>query len=432
MAAGGAKDEVVTAPYARPELDLYGERLGDGAVVGAFLIDELVAEGGCGSVYKARDMASGERVAIKLLHRQHAADGNMVKRFRREAAAVQKIAHPGVVAIREIGSLHDGRPYCVMEWLEGQDLGYELAARGRLSPGEILEVAEQVGASLSAAHASGVIHRDVKAANVMVRRDGEASRYTLIDFGIAKWAAPGEQMTVTFATLLGTPQAMAPEQIRGEEVDARTDVYAFGVLLFQLATGRFPFQGSDAAEIEEQHLVAPPPRPGELAPLPAAFDAVILRALAKQPADRYPSVAELVAELRAGLGGDPAAAAATTRASVGMLVSGDEEADHLLDQAAEAMRAAGMTVALDLSNAVLAFLPGDSEEERQRVLACALALCQAGLSISIHAAAVDRDRPGSGPLFRLAHWPPAEADRVAVSSAAAPAARPDDPRITWC
>ena len=431
MAAGGAKeDEVVTAPYARPEVDLYGERLGGGAVVGAFLIDELVAEGGCGSVYRARDMASGEQVAIKLLHRQHAADGNMVKRFRREALAVQRIAHPGVVAIREIGALHDGRPYCVMDWLDGQDLGFELAGRGRLSPGEILDVAEQVGGSLAAAHASGVVHRDVKAANVMVRRDGEATRYTLIDFGIAKWAAPGEQMTVTFATLLGTPQAMAPEQIRGEEVDGRTDVYALGVLLFQLATGRFPFQGSDAAEIEEQHLVAPPPRPGELAPLPAAFDAVVLRALAKRPADRYQTVAELVADLRAALGGDAAAAGA--RASVGMLVSGGEEADDLLDQAAEAMREAGMSIALDLSNAVLGVLAGDSEEERARALACALAVCRAGLSIAIHAAAVDRDGAARGPLFQLAHWPPARPDRVAVSSAAAPAARPDDPRVIWC
>ena len=246
MAAGDPED-VVTAPYTRAEVDLYGDRLGAGAVVGAFLIDELVAEGGCGAVYRARDMASGELAAIKVLHRHHAADGNMVKRFRREALAVQRIGHPGVVAIREVGALHDGRPYCVMEWLDGEDLSVELTRRGRLSAGEILEVAEQVGASLAAAHACGVIHRDVKAANVMARRDGAATRYTLVDFGIAKWAAPGEHATVTHATLLGTPQAMAPEQIRGEPVDARTDVYAFGVLLFQLATGRFPFQATQSS-----------------------------------------------------------------------------------------------------------------------------------------------------------------------------------------
>ncbi|HEU5058888.1 MAG TPA: serine/threonine-protein kinase [Kofleriaceae bacterium] len=431
MAAGDPKDDVITAPYTRQEVGLYGDRLGEGALVGGFLIDELVAEGGCGAVYRAREMASGERVAIKVLHRNLAADGNMVKRFRREAQAVQRIGHPGVVAIREIGALHDGRPYCAMEWLDGHDLAIELGRRGRLSPGEILEIAEQVGASLAAAHACGVVHRDVKAANVMVRRDGEAISTTLIDFGIAKWAAPGEQVTVTFATLLGTPQAMAPEQIRGEPVDARTDVYAFGVLLFQLATGRFPFQGSDAAEIEEQHLVAPPPRPGELAPLPPRFDAVVARALAKSPADRHQDMAELLADLRAALGGEGAVPAA--RACVAVLVAGDEDTDDdLLDRAADALRAAGMTIALDLSNAVLAVLPGDSEEERRRALACALALCRPGLSVAVHAAAIDRDRPGSGPLFQLAQWPAARRDRVAVSSAAAPAERPADPRVTWC
>ncbi|HEY8146106.1 MAG TPA: serine/threonine-protein kinase [Kofleriaceae bacterium] len=429
MAAGDPQDDVVTAPYTRAEIDLYGDRLGAGAVVGAFLIDGLVAEGGCGAVYRARDLVTGEPAAIKVLHRHHATDGNMVKRFRREALAVQRIGHPGVVAIREVGALHDGRPFCVMEWLEGEDLSVELTRRGRLSVGEILEVAEQVGASLAAAHACGVIHRDVKAANVMVRQGGEATRYTLIDFGIAKWAAPGEHATVTHATLLGTPQAMAPEQIRGEPVDARTDVYAFGVLLFQLATGRFPFQGSDAAEIEEQHLAAPPPRPGELAPLSARFDAVVMRALAKRPADRHQGIAELVADLHAALGGEATASAGRT--SLGLLVSGDDEADDLLDQAAEAMRGAGMAIALDLPSAVLGVLPGDSEEERQRALACALELCRPGLSIALHAAPVDAGGSARGPLFQLARWPEARRDGVAVSSAAAPAARPGDPRITW-
>ncbi len=409
MAAGDPQDDVVTAPFARQEIDLYGDRLGAGAVVGAFMIDELVAEGGCGAVYRARDLATGEPAAIKVLHRQHAADGNMVKRFRREALAVQRIAHPGVVAIREVGALHDGRPYCVREWLEGEDLSVELTRRGRLSVGEILEVAEQVGASLAAAHACGVIHRDVKAANVMVRQGGEATRYTLVDFGIAKWAAPGEHATVTHATLLGTPQAMAPEQIRGEPVDARTDVYAFGVLLFQLATGRFPFQGSDAAEIEEQHLAAPPPRPGELAPLSARFDAVVMRALAKRPADRHQSIAELVADLHAALGGEAATAG---RHAVGLLVSGDEVADDLLDQAAEAMRAAGMAIALDLPSAVLGVLPGDSEEERQRALACALALCRPGLSIALHAAPVDVGAVEAGRGRRLGHHPAVPAQEI--------------------
>jgi len=424
MAAGDPND-AVTTPYARGAIDLYGERLGEGAAVDGFVIDGLVAEGGCGSLYRARDMASGETVAIKLLHRQHAADGNMVKRFRREAQAVQHIGHPGVVAIRTIGALHDGRPYIAMDWLEGQDLGCELAQRGRLSPAEILEVAEQVGAALEAAHGCGVLHRDVKASNVMVRREGERVRYTLIDFGIAKWAAPGEQATVTFATLLGTPQVMAPEQIRGEPVDARTDVYAFGVLLFQLATGRYPFAGSDAAEIEEQHLVAPPPRPGELAPVPTGFDAVVLRALEKRPADRQQSIGELLAELRAALAGGPAI-------SVGMLVSADEESDELLDRAAERMRASGMTLALDMASAVLGVLPGDSEAERDRAVRLALELCQPGISICLHAAAVDRERPASGPLFQLASWPAAERARVVVSAAAAPAARPADARIIWC
>jgi tRNA A-37 threonylcarbamoyl transferase component Bud32 len=426
MAGADPKDDdAVTAPYRRGEIELYGDRLGGGALVDRYVIDELVAEGGCGSVYRARDTACGERVAIKLLHRQHAADGNMVKRFRREAQAVQSIGHPGVVAIREIGALHDGRPYFAMDWLDGQDLDCELAGRGRLSPGEIFEVAEQIGDALATAHEAGVVHRDVKAANVMVQREGKRVRYTLVDFGIAKWAAPGEEVTITQATLLGTPQAMAPEQIRGESVDARTDVYAFGVLLFQLATGRFPFTGSDAAEIEEQHLVAPAPRPGQLAPVPAGFDAVVLRALEKRPADRQQSMRELLGELAAALGGRPAVC-------VGMLVRGDEESDDLLDRAAAAMRASGMTVALDMADAVLGLLPGDSEAERQRALALALELCQPGISICLHAGAVDRERQASGPLFQLARWPAAQRERVVVSAAAAPQNRPADPRVTWC
>jgi len=259
-----------------------------------------------------------------------------------------------------------------------------------------------------------------------MRHEGGRARATLVDFGIAKWAAPEEQATVTFATVLGTPQAMAPEQIRGEPVDARTDVYAFGVLLFQLATGRFPFAGSDPAEIEEQHLVAPPPRPGELAPLPAGFDQVVLRALEKRPSDRYQGMEELVAALRAALAGEPGDA----RAQVGVLVSGDEQADHLLDRASELLRAAGMILALDVANAVLAVMPGDSEAERQRAIACALELLEPGLSVSVHADRVEGEL--GGPLFQLVHWPRAGGDRVAVSAAAAPAERPADPRITWC
>jgi serine/threonine protein kinase len=410
-----------------PAVNLYGDRLREGAMVGFYIVVEPVAEGGCGSVYRAQHAASGEVVAIKILHRQHATDSNMVKRFRREALAVQRIGHPGVVAIQDVGWLHDGRPYCIMEWIDGNDLATELSRRGRFSPAEILEVAEQIGAALDAAHCSGVVHRDVKAANVMIRRadDGQV-RLTLLDFGIAKWAEPVGHATVTQGTLLGTPEAMAPEQIRGEPVDARTDVYAFGVLLFQLATGRLPFTGRDAAEIEEKHLQSPPPRASDLAPVPAGFDAIVQRCLCKQPADRYQEMPELLADLMAVL----APAPDLHRACVGVLVSGGEEADEVLDRAADLLRAAGMTIALDVSNAVLGVLAGDSEEDRHRAIACARELCQPGVSVSVHAGQVDGDR--SGPLFHLGDWPTAEPDRIAVSGAAVTAERPADPRITWC
>src|SRR5690606_37882855 len=172
-------------------------------------------------------------------------------------------------------------------------------ARGGLSAAELLEVAEQVGLALAAAHARGVIHRDVKPSNVVLVERAGVRRLVLIDFGIARIESSAE-VTISSESTIGTSEAMAPEQIRGEPADPRTDVYALGVMLFQLATGRPPFRG-EPAEVEDQHLHAPAPSASEIAAMPAAFDAVIARCLAKRRDDRYPDPGALLADLRAAL-----------------------------------------------------------------------------------------------------------------------------------
>lgn len=390
-----------------PALALYGDLLGQGAVVGDHVIEARVGRGGCGAVYRARSIKSGATVAIKVLHRELAADPRMVARFAREARAVKAIAHPGVVDIHDIGTLHDGRPYYAMEWLDGRDLAHELSARGGMTAAEIREIAEQIGGALGAVHAAGVVHRDVKPANIVAVGSPDRRRFVLVDFGIARWIDPEPGQTVTAASVVGTPESMAPEQIRGERVDARTDVYGFGVLLFQLATGRPPFCGADATEVEDQHLNAPPPRASDLAAVPPAIDPVIARCLAKRPEDRPASIAGVLVELRAALAGPSAERIRCVGLHVAAATDDADRADQLLERALCQLRGAGLTVAADTGNSVIAVVRGDGPGERERAAAAAHRIAGPGITVRIHAAdaIIDRGRFRGGPLFCLADWP---------------------------
>ncbi|MEO7329859.1 MAG: serine/threonine-protein kinase [Minicystis sp.] len=273
-----------------------------GTLAGGYLISRFIARGGCGSVYEAQHPTFARRVAVKVLHLSLSALPKMVGRFSREVSIVNLLRHPNIVEIFEVGTLPDGRPFYVMEYLEGRTLHDVLQTRGRMPPEEVLELIEPVCAALEAAHAAGVVHRDVKASNICVM-EGEPRTVKLLDFGIAKLTGPSEAgVGLTSAgRQVGTMTIMAPEQFTGGPVDLRVDVYALGILLYRLLTGRFPFDARSPLDLARQHMEEPAPRPSQRTPLPAALDAVVLRCLEKLPERRFDSVTALAKALRAAV-----------------------------------------------------------------------------------------------------------------------------------
>ncbi len=298
------KQTEVLAPTARDVATRDGGRLAPGAPVGSWRISSLIAAGGCGVVYAARHAVLERVAAIKVLHAELAGSPTMVARFVGEARAVNQIRHPNIIDIFDFGALGDGRPYFVMELLATDDLEQRVAASGRLRVAEVAAILTPICLALDATHRAGYIHRDLKARNIGFATGPHGTWIPkLLDFGIAK-LLEDDRDGVTATIRVGTPHCMSPEQIRGERVDARTDVYALGVLLHHLLTGRYPFEAPDAAEIERLHLEAPPPSPSRLAPVPAALDALVTRALAKSP-DARPSLRELLAALAEASPGAP-------------------------------------------------------------------------------------------------------------------------------
>jgi len=297
----------------------------------------------------------------------------MVARFVREARAVNMIGHPNIVDIFEFGELPDGRPFYVMELLDGANLRKLLHLHGRFSPLEVLDIFEPVCAALDAAHKAGVVHRDLKASNISVLDDGNKRRVKLLDFGIAKLLQPeanGAGLTEA-GSMLGTSHYMAPEQIRGEQVDERADIYALGVLLYQLLTGQYPYHSEQPEEIAWMHLTAPVPCPSALAPIPPGLDRVVQRAMEKQRKDRFPSVAAFTAALREACGVEaelradddaiPACAIYVELRPRDEQVEIDEplleEMSMALDAAEQSLRDSGYSIALHTSSAVLAIRP---------------------------------------------------------------------------
>ena len=281
-----------------------GDALKPGTLCGAYVLKKELASGGGGTVYEAHHRILGRKAAVKVLRRQLASSPQMVARFVQEARAVNMIKHPSIVDIFEFDDLPDGRPFYVMELLDGIDLRSILNERGRFPPGEVMEIFEPVCSALQAAHEMGIVHRDLKASNIFIGNVGGARVVKLLDFGIAKLMHPdaGEGGLTVVGTRLGTSYTMAPEQIRGDGVDARTDIYALGVVLYHLVTGQYPFRAETMTEIERQHLESPPPRPSQVAPVPPALDAVVLRCMEKTAERRFPSVKAFIEALRAAVG----------------------------------------------------------------------------------------------------------------------------------
>ncbi|MEX0660126.1 MAG: serine/threonine-protein kinase, partial [Egibacteraceae bacterium] len=260
----------------------------------------LIANGGMASVWRARDEELARDVAVKMLHDHLAEDDEFLERFRREAVAAAKLAHPHVVGIYDTG-LDGRRAWLVMELIDGATLRDLMDEQGTLDVAHAARIGEQVARGLGFAHTQGLVHRDVKPANILLGDDGSVK---VTDFGIAKVAGAGADLTGT-GTVLGTAAYVAPEQIRSEPLDGTCDQYALGCVLYEALTGRRPFGGTTAVETAARRLTDDPAPLCSVRPdLPAALGAVIERALAREATDRFPT-AEDLADALASFAGHP-------------------------------------------------------------------------------------------------------------------------------
>ena len=270
-----------------------------GATIGEYQVERELGRGGMGTVYAARHPIIGKRVAIKVLDASFSRDGGLVRRFLDEARAVNKIGHPNIIDVFSFGQLADGRHYFVMEFVEGETMATWLG-RGKPDIAEARRLLLQVCEALEAAHREGIVHRDLKPENLWIARPKHGEPFMkVLDFGIAKLIAPEDETSITrTGTVMGTPHYMSPEQCTGRGVDHRTDVYALGIIIFQVFCGRLPFEGQSAAEIMSAQLTQAPPRPRELAAISPAMESLLLSCLDKNPANRPPSAAELGLRLK--------------------------------------------------------------------------------------------------------------------------------------
>jgi serine/threonine-protein kinase len=293
-----------------------GTKLSSGTKVGEYQILARIGEGGMGTVYSAVHPIIGKKVAIKVLAARLAKNKNAISRFVLEARAVNDIQHPGLVDIFSFGRLTDGRHYYVMEFLEGRNLGDVLCERVSLPVAEALPIFIEVGHALVAVHAKGIVHRDLKPENILLLASVKpgGKRVKLVDFGLAKLLegvpthlSVGGPRTAAGVNV-GTPHYMSPEQCRGQKVDARSDLYALGVLLYETLTGRLPFDGPTPVDIWQAHAEQAPRAPMDLAPgaISPTLNAIILRLLAKKAEHRIQTAADFCTALEnLGENGEP-------------------------------------------------------------------------------------------------------------------------------
>jgi eukaryotic-like serine/threonine-protein kinase len=317
-----------------------------------YYLDRLIGEGGFGQVWCARRQSDGQIVAIKVLHLELVQSVDALTRFQRELDAIERLHHPNVVGGLGHGTLTDGRPYLVLEYIEGPSLREVLHDRGPLPPAEMLTILEPLCDALNVAHDAGLVHRDVKASNVILARDRGLIRPVLLDFGLVKLVDQIGPGLTSSRSMLGTPAAMAPEQMRGQAVDARTDIYALGLLAFHMLTGQPAFGGAPGVVQSYLQVHGPRPRPSAKVDIDPAIDEPIARALAPEPDARFRNARNFSAALRVVIHG----AMGEEIEVVALYVEGDTADVVALTDVA---RSLGLTVALTAPDSMLAVVPRD-------------------------------------------------------------------------
>jgi len=282
---------------------------------GRYQVGELLGYGGMAEVHRGRDLRLGRDVAIKMLRTDLARDATFQMRFKREAQNAASLNHPAIVAVydtgEEIAPTGETLPFIVMEFVNGRTLKEVLAAEGRLMPRRALEICAEICAALEFSHRHGIIHRDIKPGNVMLTQNGQVK---VMDFGIARALASGATTMTQTSAVIGTAQYLSPEQARGESVDARSDVYAAGCVLFELLCGHPPFVGDSPVSVAYQHVREDPRAPSEInRDVTPPIDAITLKALSKNPLNRYQSAGEMRADLLRAAAGRPVLATPVMR-----------------------------------------------------------------------------------------------------------------------
>ena len=266
-----------------------------GREVGGYTILKELGEGGMGLVFLAEHRLLGRKAAIKTIRPEVAQDDTFSRRFQLEARAVAALDHPGIVRVYDF-AFEEGVPYIVMEWVQGESLEAVLANAGRLPPKRVLELLWPAAAGLDHAHNHGIVHRDVKPANILLADDG---RTLLMDFGLARLA--GFTLITSPDAILGTPDYIAPEQLTNAALDGRADIYSFACVVYEAVTGQKPFPGKTWIDVASRRLVEPPPIANGV---PEPFARTLAEAMAREPLQRPPKAALLLDELAAALGGN--------------------------------------------------------------------------------------------------------------------------------
>ena len=336
-----------------------------GSVFAGHRIEGLAGRGGMGVVYKATHLALDHVVALKVISPELASDERFRRRFGEESRIAVSIRHPNVVAIHHAGE-EDGLLFVTMDLIDGTDLRGLLGAKGPMSPDHAAAVIAEVAAALDAAHARGLVHRDIKPGNILIEGEGVNERVYLTDFGLARMVEASTGVTATGA-FVGTLDYVAPEQIRGERVDARADVYALGCVLFELLTGHPPFAARDDKVAKMYaHLQEEPPRVRLRRPeLPGELDLVVARALAKEPEDRFPSAGDFARAVSAAVQGQPTVEAERSVA-IGAAAPGPADATTTAERARLAATAERQADAAPIAPSAAATTPTPTAPRRPR------------------------------------------------------------------